>query len=292
MRPRLRAIRILLRIESEEHLYDYTGRLMKQFIYTLNKEIRLFHGMKGMLAPIIISPPFTLGKMESQLGEPVIPHYMHVEREGRKELVLVPVKLGGEYLVHLGGIEEVVSSICSSLENQKARGALTIPFNGSLVTFKIEDIYDVTKTIMEKEISDTQVTVYLKSPAMIFNVFATTRLPKFSPSAVEVLMTPFMFTVGAHTVDYSVLIEASKILGYLVETWYTPRTLKPVMVQFKNKKEVALAGRIKYIIDTPKTNNKTKEAIKEILRTAEITGIGESRLNGFGTITFSEPKFI
>ena len=290
MKPRLRAIRVLTGIESEEPIYDYTGRMVKQLIYTLNKEIRLFHGMKGILTPVALSSPFTPGKEEYQLGEPLIPRYENVERDGYKEHILVPVKPDDKYLIHIGGIEEIVLSIKDSLEKQMNKGPITIVFNKTLVTFNIEAIQDVTETIMEKDIIGDQVIIYLKSPAMIFNVFAATRLPKFSPSAVEVLMTPFMYTIGAHTMDYRVLIEASKILGYLVETWYTPRTLKPVLLPFKNKKEVALAGRIKYIIDIPKGKHKTKELIKEILRTAEITGIGESRLNGFGTIVFNEPK--
>lgn len=290
MRLKLRAIRVLVRIECEEPIYDYTGRLTKQLAYTLNKEIRLFHSMKGMLAPITISPPFTRGKEDYQLGKPVIPQYENVIRGRCKETAPVPVKLGDEYLMHIGGVEELVQSLQNTLEKQRTRGALTIPFDGSLVTFKIEGIQDVTDIIMRKEVEEDWVTVYLKSPAMIFNVFATTRLPKFSPSAVEVLMTPFMYTIGSPTINHNVLIQASKTLGYLVETWYSSRTLKPIMIPFRKKKEVALTGRIKYIIDVPKNDRKVRDVIKQTLQTAEFIGIGESRLNGFGTITFSGSK--
>ncbi len=272
------AIRVILSITSSNHFYDYTGILTKTLVYTLNKEVALLHGVRGILQPLLISPPFTLGKKDLEIGELVAPVYTKDEN-GKWQLS--PLLLDGEYIVHIGGESRIVKSIENSLNS--FRETLSIKIENSIFRFKIEKVEDVTNKIIKNRVAlPGKVKVYLKSPAMIFNVFATTKLPKFSVSAVEVLMTPYMFSKNAYTMNYNVLLEASRLLGLLVETWYSIKTAVPIMIPFKGKREVAMSGYITYLIDT---NNKEKlEEIAGILSLAEILGIGKARQNGFGTV--------
>lgn len=277
---RLKALRVILHVEAEEPVYEYTGRLVKTLLYTLNKEIRLLHGLRGSISPLLISPLFTTGRKEFELGDVVTSAYL---RDNTGEYILVPTKLDGEYLIHVGGEPGLVEAIGKSLE--RIRTPLAIKFNDNIVTFKAEKIEDVTEKILDKELTGGRVTIYIKSPAMIFNVFAPSRLPKFTPTAVELLMAPYMLLHGRYTLDGTVLLRASRLLGLLVETYYSLSTLKPVLIPFKGKKEAALAGKVTYIVDT--VDEKKVAELTSVLSVAEIAGIGESRLNGFGVVTWT-----
>jgi hypothetical protein len=281
----LKAYRVILSIESSAPFHDYTGKVVKTLVYSIAPELTLMHGVKGVLSPLTISPPFTIGKSETELGEPVIPIYEKVDKDGENGAwSLKPVELNGEYIVHLGGLGEIASTIARRLE--ELRTPLAVKIGNSIVRYRVENVIDVTPHIMEKADSvSNRVRVYLKSPAQVFNVFAPTRLPKFTTSAVEVLMTPYMLANGIHTIDHSTLVNASRVLGQLVETWYSINTLRPVMVPFKGKREVALAGHVTYIVEA--TNGRTLEEIRRVLATAEIAGVGRSRQNGFGITVIS-----
>ena len=275
-----KAIRAVLRVEAENPVTDYTGRLVKTLIYTLSKELRLLHGLRGMVAPLGLSPLFTMGRKELELGAPVTPQYLRNE-EG--EQVLVPTRLNGEYLIHIGGEMNAVLSAEKALE--KIRTPLAIKFNDNIITFTLEKEEDVTSLIESKKLDADRLTVYLKAPTLIFNVFTSSRMPKFTPTAVEVLMTPYMLLKKQYTITPRILLEASSILGLLIETYYSLKTLKPIIIPYKGKKEATLTGKITYIIDTD--NPHIKKEIEKLLATMEITGIGESRLNGFGTTTWT-----
>jgi len=273
-------LRVILEIHTDKPFYDYTGRITKTLIYALVPELRIYHGVKGILSPIMISPPYTLGKNENSLGESVIPIFKE-KNNGENKWELKPINLDGEYIFHIGTYSDLAEKISRALDSMKT--PISIKIGEHIIFYKIEKITNITKNIIEKISSlNNRVRLYLKSPAQIFNVYHPTRLPKFSPTAVEVLMTPFMLSNNTYTITHQVLIEASTILGNLVETWYSLRTLKPLMVPFKGKRESALTGYITYINET--NNKKILEKIQETLIVAEIMGIGRSRQNGFGTV--------
>lgn len=277
----LRSYRVILHIESSKPFHDYTGKIIKTLVYTVAPELLGIRGLKGVLSPLMVSPPFKIGRTECELGEPVIPVYVKtMSSSDGGTWKLEPVKLNGEYITHIGGKKEIVSIVARRLEELDA--PLAVKIGNNIVRYKVEKIIDVTTHIIEKASSiKDRVRVYLKSPAQIFNVFTPTRLPKFTTSAVELLMAPYMIANNIYTIHASTLLTASQILGQLVETWYSLRTLRPVMIPFKGKMEVVLSGYVTYIIEAP--NKNTLEAIKKTLAVAEIAGIGRSRQNGFGT---------
>lgn len=273
-----RAFRAILNVHSEGPFTEYTGRLTKTLVYSLVRELALFKGLKGVVQPLHISPLFSLGRKEYELGDVVTPRYLF-DKDGKPRLV--PVELSGEYIVHVGGESGLVETVMKRFSILKT--LLMIKFKEFIVSFKLQGLKDITEIIMEKEISGNKVTLYLKAPTLLFNVFASSKLPKFSPSAVEVLMTPYLLS-QMRSMDYATLVEASHILGYLVETYYSLNTLKPIFIPFRGKREIAMIGRVTYLIeDAPRIKN----SILQILRLAEIAGIGESRLNGFGTVTWT-----
>jgi len=168
----------------------------------------------------------------------------------------------------------------------RLKSPLAIKFGDSIITFRVEGVSDVTHQLASKALSGDRVTVYLKGPAKLFNVYAPSRLPKFSISAVEVLMTGYMLSRGLYTLTENEALRAMRTLGLLVETYYSLRTVKPVLIPHEGR-EPAMMGKITYIVDT-----KDASAIGEIesvLRAAEAAGIGRSRQNGYGTISWS-PK--
>lgn len=276
----VRAVRAYLTVESDDVFPYFTGSLVKTLVFSLSKEVRVFHNMKGIVSLFHISPLFLPGRREFELGQLYTPHYT---KNGNTER-LVPVQLDGrEFIIHLGGESQIIESITRRLEQLKA--PLSIKYKDSIVTFKVEKIEDVTDIIREKALTKDKVTVYLKGPAKLFNVFTPTRLPKFSISSVEVLMTPYLFTVGQLSLHYNIAISAFTLLGKLVETYYSVNTVRPLIVPIRGKAP-ALIGKITYIIDTDRQNQ--IEQIREVLNTAEITGIGRARQNGFGTVTWQE----
>ena len=280
---KLMAYRVILAIDSSTPIYDYTGRIVKTLVYALMPELASVRGVKGVLSSLIISPPFTIARSEGDLGEPVIPVYerRRVQEDGGKVVWdLKPVRLSGEYIVHIGGEEHIASAIVKRLSELTT--PLAIKVGNAIVKYKVEKVIDVTKSIIDKANGiSNRVRIYLKSPAQIFNVFAPSKLPKFTPSAVELLMTPYMLANNIYTIDYTTLTNASQVLGQLVETWYSLKTLKPIMVPFKGKKEATLGGHVTYIVEA--TNEMTINALREVLVATEIVGIGRSRQNGFGT---------
>ena len=283
-----KALRAIINVEGEEAIRDYTGRFTKTLVFTIHKDVRFIHGFRGMLSPLHLSPPFTV-KGDFMLGEYTGPSYTRKGESGERKLV--PYRFKGKYIIHLGGLKPYVDGVEEALRMYERRGSeLALKFDNSLHFVSVEAVKDVSRDILGKELEGDTVTVYLKAPAMIFNVYAKTRLPKFSPTAVELLMTPFLYLAGNPTHSPSSLVEASSVLGYMVESMYSLNTLRPVFVPFRGKKEAALSGRAKYILDLPENNGKkeeVREIIRKVLALGEILGIGESRMNGFGTITFS-----
>jgi hypothetical protein len=275
------SFRAYLSVDSDEPIVVFTGQLVKTLIYSLCKELRILHGIRGILSPIHLSPLFKPSKKDFELGDLVTPTYSKED----DTLKLNPIILNGEFIIHVGGDESTIIPIMKGLE--KLRTPLSIKFKANIVTFKLEKMEDVTKTIAQKELTGDRVTLYLKGPVKPFNIFAVSRLPKFSISAYEVLMTGYMFYKNAYTITYNEVTEAMKILGLLVETYYSLNTVKPILLHYKGK-EPAMIGKITYIIDT--RDNKIRTIINQILNISEITGVGESRANGFGTITYSEKK--
>jgi len=275
----VRALRAYLTVEASEPLTVFTGQLVKTLVYTVYKNIRVFHMMRGIISPVHISPLFKPGRGDYTLGDLVTPLYEKKD----EEVTILPVQLTGEeYVVHIGGDPKLVGEIQESLE--KLRTPLAVKFGDSIVTFRLEKAEDITNLIKEKELAADRVTVYLKGPARLFNIFTASRLPKFNISACEVLMTGYMIHRGEYTITESLVIDAMRVLGLLVETYYSLNTVKPILVPFKGK-EPAMIGKITYIVDS---KDKIQETIAEVLNNAEIVGIGESRQNGFGTVTWKQ----
>ncbi len=273
---RFKGYRIILNVESSSPLYEFTGRMTKTLIYALRPELGLTRGIKGVLSPLHISPLFHV-KGDHDLGEPAFPI---VERRRNERPEISPLELNGEYVFHMGGDEKLVDAIISTLS--QLEGPLLVKFEDSVIKYKIEKIVDITGEVLEKSESvDNRVRVYLKSPAQIFNVFTPTRLPKFTPSAVELLMVPYALANNIYTITSEALIGASRVLGSLVETWYSLRTLHAVEVLFKGERQTMLGGYVTYLVQPG--NGRILDSIRRVLAAAELVGVGRSRTNGFGT---------
>ena len=280
-------MRVLLRVEGEEPVRDYSGRLTKTLVYTIHRESRFIHGFRGILSPMHVSPPFTV-RGGFRLGEYAGPFYTRRGEDGGRKLV--PYRFNGRYIIHVGGLRQYVEGVEKVLSSYAVKGReLAFKFGDVIHFVEIEEVRDVTGEIVGKEVEGDTVVVYLKSPAVIFNVYAKTRMPKFSPTAVELLMTPFLFLQGNRAMDVKSLVNASNVLGYLVESMYSLHTLKPVLVPVRGKREAALSGRVKYMLDLPgdERRGELRRVIQRTLVLAELVGIGGSRMNGFGTTTFS-----
>jgi len=276
-----RALRVYLTVEASEPVTVFTGQLSKTLVYALVKNLRIFRGVRGMVSPLHISPLFKPGKGDFEVGEVVTP--LVARKEGKREVQ--PVRLSGEeYILHLGGDAALVGVAEKALAD--LRNPLTVKIGDNLVTYKLERLSDVTSSLSEKDVTSDRVTVYLKGPVKPFNVLSPSRLPKFSPSAYELLFVAYMLEKSTYTVSTELVLQAMRTLGLLVETWYSLTTLRPVLVPFRGI-EPALLGKVTYILDTGET--KYIDEIKRTLQIAEIAGVGESRQNGFGTITWA-PK--
>ena len=275
----VRAIRAYVTIESDDVFTYFTGSLVKTVVYSLAREVRLFHGVRGILSPIHVSPLFKPGRGDYELGD-LYTSVIVKTRDGEK---LIPVNFTGEeFIIHIGGEAGLVGHIGEQLE--RLRTPLSIKFRDTIVVVKLVAKKDVTDEIFSKMLGRDKVTVYFKGPVKPFNVLSPSRLPKFSPNAYEVLMAGYMFYKNIYTLDYRYVMDSMKLLGLLVETYYTLNTVKPILVPFKGK-EPAMIGKATYIIDTE--NPDKKEQIEKILNTSEITGVGESRQNGFGTVSWT-----
>ncbi len=279
----LKAVRAYLTIQAEEPIPFHTGKLAKTLLYTLVKKLALHRGIRGILSPLHISPLFTPGKREWELGTLVTPRYVKTRRDdGSEEETLEPVEIQGEYIIHVGGEAGLVEEASELLE--RVRTPLQVNIGGSIIVYKLEKQEDVTPLIEEKGLGGDKITLYLKGPTKLFNVYTKSKLPKFNISAVEVLMAPYMFYTGQLTIDYSLLVEASRTLGNLVETYYSITMVKPLIIPFNDRRTPTMTGRITYIVEARKPAE--LETIKNVLQTAEIIGVGQSRQNGFGTTTW------
>ncbi|MCE4606642.1 MAG: CRISPR system precrRNA processing endoribonuclease RAMP protein Cas6 [Desulfurococcales archaeon] len=277
------AVRAYVRVESDGEFPYFTGSLVKTVIYALARELTLFHGMRGSISPIHISPLFKPGHGEYALGTIYTPVII---KNGKEETLETVPLTGDEYIIHIGGEANLVKYIDGRLE--AIRTPLKFKYKEHIVTFKLEEKENVTKNIEEKTLSADRITLYLKGPVKPFNVLAPSRLPKFSPSAYEILMTGYMIYRNTYTLMYQHVLEALKLLGMLVETYYSLNTIKPILVPFKEGKEPALIGKITYIVDTK--NREIRNTLRDILNISEIAGVGESRTNGFGTVTWSNKR--
>jgi len=272
----MRGYRIILRINSSTPFIEYTGIVTKTLVFTLAPELSSIRGLKGVLSPIAISPPFKI-KNDHELGELVAP--IKILKKNINSSI-EPITLNGEYVFHIGGGERLVNHIIKKIGELQI--PLAIKIGQTIVTYRIEKIVDITNEVKEKiESMHNRVRLYLKSPAQIFNVFTPTKLPKFSPTALELLIVPYALMQEMYTITEQVVVSAMPILGNLIETWYSLNTLKPVIIQFKEKKQIHLAGYVTYIVEP--TNETIQNKIREILKATELTGIGRSRMNGFGT---------
>ena len=273
----VRGIRVYLFVESSGPVRVFSGYVSKTLVYSVSREARLFRGLRGVVSPVHISPLFSPGRRSGELGDLVSPLF---DGDG-----VDPVVLGGEYVVHIGGDRGLVDLIERGLR-RLGSSTLAVKYGDSFIFYRVEGVVDVTREVMEKTLGTggDRVTVYIKGPSKPFNIFAPSRLPKMSISGPEFFMTPCLFYTGELSVTESVVLRCGRVLGKMVETWYSLRTVRPVLVPIRNRKEPALMGRATYIIDTK--NEKERETISKILSIGEITGVGESRTNGFGTITW------
>ena len=284
MEPRARGFRVVLEVEADQPVLEFTGRLTKALVFALSPELQALRGIEGAVSPIHVSPLFKVSG-DHDLGDPAYPYAVRSKEAGE----IAPVSLGGEYVFHVGGDADVASRIASRLG--QLQGPLLMRIHDVTVKFKVEKVVDVTKEVLEKAGSvGGRVRVYLKSPAQVFNVFTATKLPKFSPSAVELLMVPYAVLQGSYTITEQLVVSSFRVLGKLVETWYSIRTLRPVEVVFKGKRQVNMAGSVTYIVQEWPPGAGAAEgeggldAIRATLALAELVGIGRSRQNGFGTV--------
>jgi CBS domain-containing protein len=190
----IKGYRIVLQVESSQPFTDYTGIITKTLVYALAPELQLTRGVKGVLSPVHISPPFTV-KGDHDLGEIVMPL---VEKKDNGYSIK-PVEVNGEYVFHIGGESKVVDKIMKKLDSLNT--PLAIKIGQAIVKYKVEKVAEITREAFEKaEAINNKVRVYLKSPAQIFNVFVPTKLPKFTPSAIEILMAPYAIMLGQYTI--------------------------------------------------------------------------------------------
>ncbi len=272
---RVKGFRIVLEVEASQPVIEFTGRLTKAFVFALNPELQLFKGIEGVLTPIHISPLFRVSH-DHELGEPAYSYVM----KSKKEVEINPISLNGEYVFHIGGEENLVGNLVCRIT--RVPGPVFLRIHNTIVRYRIEKVVDVTEEVLEKAASVTsRVKVILKSPAQIFNVFTPTKLPKFTPSAIELLLVPYAILNNSYTITENLVTSSFNTLGKLVETWYSIRTLKPVEIVFKEKKQINLAGSVTYIIQ--EENKEKLEIIQRTLAMSELAGIGRSRQNGFGT---------
>lgn len=275
MSLRIRGARIILDVEASQPVVELTSRLTKAFVFALNPELQSIRGIEGVLSPIHLSPLFKVSN-DHELGEPAYSYQVKSNKGGE----ISPITLNGEYIFHIGGEAGIVNEITSRLE--QLSDPLLMRIHDTIVRFKVEKVVDVTQEVFEKAGSIAErVRVYIRSPAQIFNVFTQTRLPKFTPTAVELLMVPYAFLGNNYTITESLVVSSFGTLGRLVETWYSIRTLKPVEIIFKEKKQTNLAGSVTYIIQ--EEDREKLEMIRRTLAVAELVGVGRSRQNGFGT---------
>lgn len=278
----LAAVRFYLTVEAGAFPY-FTAELVKTLVHTVARDIGLFRGVKGVVSPLHVSPLFRPGRGDFELGElytATINAY-----NGSEELV--PVELSGqEFIAHVGGDAALVSRVAKGLGG--LRGPLYIKYKDYIVGFRVEKVGDVTGEIGSKVLGGDaeRVTLYLKGPVIPFNVLAPSRLPKFSPSAYEVLFTAYLLHAGERTATERHVLASMRLLGRLVETYYSLSTIRPLLIPYKGRREPALVGKITYIVDTEDKHQ--RQAINEVLNTAEIAGTGRSRANGFGTTTWRQ----
>ncbi len=207
---------------------------------------------------------------------------MYRRVDGR--LTLEPARLEGEYVIHVGGERELVECVEEGLGRIRGK-ELVLKIGSNLVSFRIEKVVDATGPIIDKAGREyNTVTLYFKAPVKFANIYTATRLPILFPSAPVALAIPYLMLSGVVSIDDTSRNRAMHILGQLVETYYSINTIKPVLLPFKERREPAIMGYVTYIADTRKPED--KQIIANTLALAEIAGIGESRANGFGTITF------
>ncbi|MHB9301904.1 hypothetical protein [Thermofilum pendens] len=274
----LRAFRVYVSVESSAPLREFSGRLVKSLVYVARPELAALHGLRGALSPLHVSPLFKPGRREGELGEMASPVYRLVDRNP----VLEPLQLGGEYVFHVGGEASLASRAAEGLE--RLPKPIALRFGDGIYTFSVEKAVDVTGLVYEKRITGDKVTLYFKSPAKLFNPYAPTKTFKVFPSALDALIAPYLAAKNQQTITHQLAMEAAKTLGLLVETWYSLRTVKPVLVPFKENPEPGVAGKATYIVEAK--SEQTLEELSTVLNTAEIYGVGESRVNGFGTTTW------
>ncbi|MEM1606106.1 MAG: CRISPR system precrRNA processing endoribonuclease RAMP protein Cas6 [Fervidicoccaceae archaeon] len=277
MEPKVKGYRIIIDVEASQPVIEFTGRLTKAFVFALNPELQSFRGIEGIVSPIHISPLFKVSG-DHDLGEPAYPY---IEKKPKRKMEITPITLNSEYIFHIGGEANLVSKVVTKLE--KLSDPLLMRIHNNIIRFRVEKVVDVAGEVFEKASSISErVRVYLKSPAQIFNVFTATKLQKFTSSAVEILMTPYAILNNNYTITEQLVTSSFSTLGKLVETWYSVRTLKPVEIIFKEKKQTNLAGSVTYIIQ--ERDSKKLKTIQNVVAVAELVGIGRSRQNGFGTV--------
>lgn len=275
MKPSVKGFRVILSVEASQPVIEFTGRLTKAFVFALNLELQSFRGVEGIVAPIHISPLFKVSK-DHELGEPA---YSYVVKSKEKKEI-TPIILNGEYIFHIGGEADLVNKVVSRLKQLSCPMLMRI--HNNIVRFKVEKVVDVTAEIFEKAGSiNGRVRLYLKAPAQIFNVYTPAKLPDFTNSAIELLMVPYAIFNNSLTITRQLVESSFDTLGKLVGTWYSMRTLKPVEIIFREKRQTNLAGHTTYIIQEEDADKLKK--IQDVLAIAEIVGIGRSRQNGFGT---------
>ena len=279
----LGGIRVVVGVESDGPLTVFSGGLVKTLVYVVAPELQAYRGVRGIVSPLHVSPLFTV-RGDAGLGDLVSARFRFVRGEGWS---LEPVDLGGEYVFHVGGDGALVERVRRGFEGYRG-SVVAVRYADRVVRVRVEKVVDAWGLVEGKALDGDRVTLYLKGPVKPFNIYAPTRLPKFSPSAYEVLMTAFLLARGELTVTTGLVLEAMRLLGQLVETYYSLNTLRPILVPLAGgRREPGMTGKITYIVEARRREE--RELIERVLVAAELAGVGESRMNGFGTVVWA-PK--
>ncbi|MGB9831128.1 MAG: hypothetical protein ACPLSP_03535, partial [Fervidicoccus fontis] len=65
----IKGYRIILEVEANQQIAEFTGRITKAFVYALNPQLQLIKGIEGILSPLHISPLFKV-QSDHELGDP------------------------------------------------------------------------------------------------------------------------------------------------------------------------------------------------------------------------------
>ncbi|MQL56640.1 CRISPR system precrRNA processing endoribonuclease RAMP protein Cas6 [Acidianus ambivalens] len=251
---------------------DFTGKFVKSFLITANRELEEIFEDKKYPSP----KPLRITPLLEEENE--VPIYPKVINRPKPKDNPSPINIGGVYYVYLGYEQSLEPKI--NLAIAKLLGGVQLEY-GNKVNVKLLE-YERIENNVPKDFNSVK--IYFISPAIFVDPFVKISQIEKDRAKRFIPFPPLIFSVNVYELFKDKYKRNIIRLSYsLVESHTVLNTVSRVWYYYDGKWLPGVIGYAKFFL-RKNIHKYTKSAIRKILQNAIEMGVGSGRAAGFGFV--------